>query len=219
MHIGRASMVTIRPSMIGPAHPSYKAENVIIGVSGYARAGKDTIGDILVEKHGFTKFAFADKLRDVVYEFNPMVGIEGEPYEGGLTEIGVKDVIDRYGWDGYKETEYGPIIRTYLQRMGTEVGREMISDTIWVDELAKVSGRIVVTDMRFPNEYDKVKSLGGHVWRVERPNTKPANPHRSEIAIDDKEFDYILHNDAEVNDLARSVGFILDSYGITGTVL
>lgn len=210
---------TIKPSLIGPAHPGYKSSNVIIGVSGYARSGKDTIGDILVDKYGFTKFAFADKLRDVIYEFNPMVGVEGEPYEGGLTYIGVKDVIDRYGWNGYKETEYGPIIRTYLQRMGTEVGRNMIDENLWVNELNKMRGRIVVTDVRMPNEYDKVKELGGHVWRVERPQTSPANPHVSEIAIDDFEFEDTLYNRGSISDLETEIEGLMDKYGITGAML
>jgi hypothetical protein len=244
VHIGRESMVsnrqkkaeiaervrkaTIRPSLIGAAHPQYKPDNFIIGISGYARAGKDTMGDILVEKHGFKKFAFADKLRQVAYTLNPMVGFtpgfshdEQTRKIGGVFHMPVffADVIDVKGWDGYKETEFGPEMRRILQRMGTEVGREMISDSIWVDELSKMSGRIVVTDMRFPNEYDKIKSLGGKTWRVHREGVKPANPHKSEIALDKMPFTAEFLNNKTIADLEGYIDREMDRYGITGTML
>ena len=215
-------------NMIGAAHPlykvintdwdkdiKYKPDNFIIGVSGYARAGKDTIGDYLAENHGFTKFAFADKLRETVHTLNPIVGIQS----GAVPFVRWQDVINDYGYDNYKETDYGTEMRRLLQVMGTEVGREMISDTIWVDELNAAKGRVVVTDLRFPNEYNKIKTLGGMVWRVDRAGTKPVNPHKSETAIDDKTWDAHFHNDGTLGDLYMAVEMVLDEYGITGTVL
>lgn len=194
--------------MTGPAHPGHKNENIIIGLSGYARSGKDSIANVLVEEYGFKRFAFADKLRECLYALNPVVRANEEynhPFEGPMMYTYLRNVIDEDGWDGYKEGYYGDEIRRLLQRMGTEVGRELIGDTIWVDELDKHSGRIVVTDLRFPNEYDKVKSLGGKVWRVNRIDVTAVNAHVSEIALDSHVFDGYLRNDGTLDDLRNNV--------------
>jgi dephospho-CoA kinase len=46
---------------------------MIIGLSGYSRSGKDEVAKILVEDYGFTRIAFADKIRELLYEMNPIV--------------------------------------------------------------------------------------------------------------------------------------------------
>lgn len=155
----------------------------IIGLSGFARTGKDEVAKILVEEHGFTRVAFADKLRDFLYALNPFV--LGE-YEGmghmhtALTPL--QSVIDEYGWGGYKETMFGPEIRRLLQRLGTEAGRQTLWDSIWIDSaFANLdSDKIVVTDARFYNELDAIRERGGKIWRVERPGVGPLNEHASE---------------------------------------
>ena len=45
---------------------------MIIGLAGYAGAGKDTVGNILIEKHNFRRIAFADKIRSFIYDINPI---------------------------------------------------------------------------------------------------------------------------------------------------
>ena len=71
------------------------------------------------------------------------------------------------GWDEAKKTEE---VRRLLQIFGTEIGRSLLGENIWV-ELAtrnlESSKNYVFTDVRFPNEADKIKNLGGLIWRVE----------------------------------------------------
>lgn len=200
----------------GPAHPLVESK-IVVGLSGYARSGKDTVANVLVEHYGFKRFAFADKLRECVYALNPIVrGEEPRPieeWEGLSDEIPyrirfsrVKEVIDEYGWDGYKETIYGPEIRELLQRMGTEVGRDIIGEDTWVKGLDSETGRIVVTDMRFPNEYDRVVANKGQPWRIERPGVGAVNRHISETALDEG-FDFwnTIHNDGTLEELEVKV--------------
>ena len=59
--------------------------SMIIGISGYATAGKDTIGEILVENHGFRRIAFADKLREVLLALNPIVDLDGDTAQARST--------------------------------------------------------------------------------------------------------------------------------------
>lgn len=191
----------------------------IIGLSGYARSGKDEAAKILVEEYGFTRVAFADKLRDVLYALNPIVDIrrgdvplhvktpsgtkrlmmdENTPSTIPVSmTIHVQDVIDAHGWDGYKETKFGPEIRRLLQRLGTEAGRQTLWENLWVD--ATLTGhpedaRLVVTDCRFPNEAQAVKDRGGKMWRITREGVGPANSHASETSLDHWEFDAWIDN-------------------------
>jgi hypothetical protein len=194
----------------------------IIGISGYARAGKDEAAKALVEAHGFTRVAFADKLREVLLALNPRVGVKVFLRETDLgavrsdaTTVYLEDVIKLYGWGGYKETEYGPEVRRLLQRLGTEAGRQLLGDNVWVD--AALTGhpkdaKLVIPDVRFPNEAQAIKDAGGVVWRINRPGTKPANAHVSETALDDWDFDWRYENEG---DLVRLYGDIVLNYSLT----
>lgn len=188
----------------------------IIGLSGFARSGKDEAANVLVEEFGFTRVAFADKLREVLYALDPMVvadvrhhGPVPEPDYSGVVYRRVQDVIDNYGWDGYKESPFSRDIRRLLQRLGTEAGREALWDTIWID--AAFAGlpddaKVVVSDARFFNEFDAVKMRGGRIWRIERDGVGPANEHASEMeAINYPSFDTYLHNDGTLEEYRELV--------------
>lgn len=172
---------------------------MIIGLSGYARSGKDEAAKGLGTIN-FRRVAFADKLREFLYALNPMVaGTSSLP-------VRLKFVIDRYGWDGYKETTYGKDIRELLQRLGTECGREMIGDTVWVDAVMnnlRPTEHYVIADVRFPNEARAIKDAGGYVVRISRPGITAANAHKSETALDDWAFDKYVTNDGTLGDLQR----------------
>lgn len=172
---------------------------MIIGLSGYARAGKDEAAKVLVNEYGFTRVAFADKLREVLYQLNPIVALwdtQDEIKPDLKHYLTVQSIIDKYGWDGYKETRFGEEVRRLLQRLGTEAGRLTLWDSIWVD--AAFAGletkNIVVTDCRFPNEADAILDREGEVWRITRRGVGPANNHPSETSLDDWEFDRMIGN-------------------------
>lgn len=199
----------------------------IIAFSGYARAGKDEAAKVLVEEFGFKRVGFADKLRDVLYALNPLVSIEAStfgqlPTVDDLEIVYVQDIIDDVGWDGYKETIYGPEIRRLLQRLGTEAGRQTLWDSIWVD--AALTGhpedaRLVVTDCRFPNEAQAIKERGGLVVRINRGGVGPATGtdgkvHASETSLDDWKFDYTINNDFMViDDYHQHIRNFMDAWG------
>jgi hypothetical protein len=172
----------------------------ILGLSGYARSGKDEAAKVLVEEFGFRRVAFADKLREVLYALNPIVKGEtvDHPLAGPLlTNYRLKWVIDKYGWNGYKETEFGEEIRALLQRLGTEAGRETLWDSIWVDAAfadVKPWEKIVVTDVRFPNEAKAIADRNGRLIRIIREGVGPANSHASETSLDTWPFDEIILN-------------------------
>lgn len=167
---------------------------MIVGLSGYAQSGKDTVGKILVDNHGFERKAFADILRQAAYILNPWIG--GERLQA---------VVDRHGWERAKALQE---VRRLLQVFGTEVGRELLGQDVWVNALHKQlepTKNYVITDVRFPNEARFVWFQGGKLWRVIRPGFRPVNPHASETALDATALDATILNNGTLELLAGRV--------------
>lgn len=185
----------------------------LIGLSGYARAGKDEAAKALMEL-GYERIAFADKLRDFLYALDPPMLAWFEPSHDAIdVKKSLREIVDEYGWDGYKDTHYVSVIRPLLQRLGTEAGREVLWDSIWIDAALhdlKDDGKYVITDARFPNEAEAIKSRGGEVWRIERLGNGPAvmpdgTIHRSETSLDDWKFDETIYNDGTLEEFHAKI--------------
>ena len=179
---------------------------MIVGFSGYARSGKDTAAEAL-SSLGFVRISFSDKLRDFIYEFNPTVWSDDSALNTDL-----RDVIDRHGWNGYKETIWSKDIRRQLQVLGTECGRKIIDDNIWVNATFNglPDGRYALADVRFPNEAKAIKEIGGKVYRITRPGITAANAHVSETALDDYPFDGIIANDIPLTEFKYRVRMVVN---------
>jgi hypothetical protein len=178
----------------------------ILGISGWARSGKDTTADHLISKYGYKRISFAAPMKEALYKLNPRItinGVVGTPVSTG---------VDIYGWDDLKE--HGPEVRVLLQRMGTEVGREMFGEDFWVNaaiDSIEDGSKVVVSDVRYPNEAEAIKKLGGQVWRITRPGVGPANSHASETSLDDYEFDYKIENNDGLGMLYSKVDSVLEA--------
>jgi hypothetical protein len=111
----------------------------------------------------------------------------------------------RLGYEGVKQIGE---VRQLLQRLGTEVGRNMLGEDIWVDAMFKnykPGMKWAIVNVRFPNEYKAVKDRGGEVWHVSRPGYEPAYDHISDRALEGYRFDLYLHNNGTIKDLADQV--------------
>ena len=148
----------------------------IIGLIGKARSGKDTIADYIT-KHSITykKRAFADALKEkAMKDFNLT-------YNQVYGDVEKEIIID----------EWGKSPRQILQVMGTDWYRS-INPNYWVDIWEKDifgghwGNKIVVPDVRFPNEIEAILRNKGKIIRVVRPNqTQIENSnHISETALD-----------------------------------
>ena len=139
---------------------------MIIGICGLIGSGKGSVGDILVEQ-GFTKVSFADKLKDgvaTIFGWNRAM-LEGDTDESRNWREQPDDF-----WT--QETGRNITPRIVLQEFGTECMRDGFDDSIWVSLLKKQMldspGDYVVPDVRFRNEQDMIRELGGEIWRVQR---------------------------------------------------
>ena len=137
--------------------------------------------------------------------------------------------------------DWGMTYRELLQKLGTEAMRNGLHENVWVnalmadykalethkvpryyDEFSKkvLAGyegiweypNWIITDMRFPNEFDAIKSRGGITIRVNRIryiSTHSEGEHESERALDNHNFDYVIDNNGSMSDLILKVREIL----------
>lgn len=163
-----------------------------IGLIGYSQSGKDTIASILVEKYGYTRIAFADKIREFLYKLNPMVACSPTGY--------LQDLVNLVGWDDAKQE---PQVRKLLQNLGNSA-RKIIDENVWVTLALgniDVNQRVVITDVRFENEAIMIKLMGGQLWRVKRIGVGPVNDHVSESELEGYKVDQIFVNSGTLKDL------------------
>jgi len=139
---------------------------MIIGICGLIGSGKGSVGDILVEK-GYTKVSFADKLKDgvaTIFGYNRAM-LEGDTDESRSW----REQTDEF-WS--KETGRTITPRIILQEFGTDCMRNGYYDGVWVSLLKQQildnPGDYVIPDVRFRNEQDMIRELGGEIWRVQR---------------------------------------------------
>jgi len=111
----------------------------------------------------------------------------------------------------------GKSARDMLCTLGTEWGRGMVNESIWlwamgrqIDELVYNSKRpddliIVIDDCRFPNEADWVKCSGGKVVCLFRDGIEYTKGHDSELPLPKNLIDYKL----DAGDIQNSVNIIL----------
>lgn len=155
---------------------------MIIGISGKAEAGKDTIGDFLVRTHGFHRVASANALKRIA------------------TNI--------FGWDGIKDQKG----RQFLQELGCAVRNyrptywiDQALQEIQRQESSFGNKNFVITDVRFKNEAELIRKSGGQLWRVNRPGI-PMLDHYSETELDSyPDFDLVFLNGGTIAQLESVV--------------
>ncbi|SKB50576.1 adenylate kinase [Luteibacter sp. 22Crub2.1] len=159
----------------------------IIGITGRARSGKDTLADALIDASRYgVKMSFADPLRVFVSNITGIPYpelVDGPAKEAPLAEFGGKSP------------------RQMMQTLGTEWGRELIHPDIWIaaarrrleDHLtwdAPLRPHIAVfADVRFENEAAMIRELGGRIVHLSRPGAAIVSTHVSEGGIEPRRGD------------------------------
>lgn len=170
----------------------------LIGLTAPARSGKDTVADYMVREHGFVKHSFAAPIRELAAR---ILGISLEELEATKEQP--------VGWLG------GITPRRMMQTVGTEWGRN-IDPALWIKSALRRAqadmawGRsVVICDVRFDNEAVALRSMGGKVWRIERPAAGTASTHASETPIDSNMVDATVSNSSTIHEMTELVRHML----------
>jgi len=178
--------------------------SLLIGLAGRARCGKDTVAKYLVANHEFQQFSFAFPIKEALRSM-----------------FGIDPLID----DEHKEVNIswiGRSPRQLYQLLGTEFGRDRVHPDIWVrtleyrlfqDGLPDAGADLVISDCRFDNEADWIRSKGGQVWHIVRTNNKKVQSHRSEDGIRLMADDKIIDNSFSIPELYQQLDHLIADSG------
>lgn len=199
---------------------------MLIGIVGLIGSGKDTVAQRFVDKHGFRRDSFARSLKDAVAA---MFNWDREMLEGNTTQS--REWREKP--DAFWSKKFGKDVtpRWVLQYFGTEVMRENMHDAIWIDScLGRYNGKAtVISDTRFPNEVDQIRSRGGKIIRVKKGadpewftnyvegNIQPTGVHSSEYVWARSDFDHVIENNGTIEELYSKIDDLVVSNKITNT--
>jgi hypothetical protein len=163
----------------------------IIGLTGKAGVGKDTVADYLVANHGFRKFSLAGPLKEML----KVIGVDCDNRETKETPHPV----------------FGVSPRRMAQTLGTEWMRNCVAADGWLriaeqniatvralnsyEDVPSVTG-IVFSDVRFENEAEFIRKQGTviHVMR----DVAAVAAHASEAGVPLLDCDRCLLNDKTI---------------------
>ena len=165
----------------------------LIGISGKKGRGKDTVARVVQKlKPEYQIRKFSGKLKEIVAI---LTGIDVSLLE---SEVVKQQRVPEFGGRF--------TLRQLLQFIGTDLLRAQLHNDVWVESLLmgySSNQKWLISDVRFPNEADAIKDLGGMVIRVNRNGA--IDPHPSETALDTYDFDYVLDNNGTLKDLKANV--------------
>jgi len=169
----------------------------ILGVTGYKQSGKDTFARVLIEERGYVNIKFADALKDMI---RSVIRIQG------VSEDEIEDMVEGGEKENYSKYLGGKSPRYAMQTLGTEWGRDIIGEDFWVNvtknRILSTKGNVIITDMRFHNECDLIKELGGTTVRINRDGiSDDEDTHPSEKNIPSLDVDREIVNNSSIYNL------------------
>jgi hypothetical protein len=180
---------------------------MIIGLNGRLKSGKDTTYQIIKQfVPNAEQISYAKKLKESAAA---SIGMTLEQVE----ELKNDEEAVLMVYDSAGNAIHSFTMRQYLQWYGTEGHRKVFGDNFWVDQALPVDTDhtdrlLVVTDMRFPDEAQRVLDLGGATARVLREAETKHSDHASEQDIDYL-IQYTLDNTGDLDHLERNVRDLL----------
>ncbi|CAB4138775.1 hypothetical protein UFOVP344_47 [uncultured Caudovirales phage] len=182
------------------------------------RSGKSEVAYHLLAEHDYDGYHMAGVLKEMIYALvcalRPWY-LHTDPWE--------------YVYGIHKETPIaefgGKSARELMQTLGTDWGRNMVDENIWVTVAAsdiksmlKDQQSVVIDDIRFPNEVEMIKSLGGQIIYVDRPVNADTwkledavLSHESEGRIRREDCDFYLLNDGTLEELRAKIDTIVNT--------
>jgi len=187
----------------------------IIGLIGARGSGKTTCAAYLQANYNFQEFSFADpvkKVVEIIYGFDYDT-LKGDTPERREARVNMRDPM------------WNQNMIQAMQFIGTELFRNHMDQDVWIkimkrniDSCIKSGKRVVISDLRYPNEIEFVRSLGGKIFVIESQSAQVstcADNHSSETSAKDaiKDTDIVLMNDFK-NVYFENIKKIMESLAI-----
>lgn len=172
---------------------------MIVGIGGHLRAGKDSVAEVLCREYGFCRIGFADALK---YEVGRIMRLPLLAYCQKVYGEASDAVLHRLLWesrDGFS--------RALLQAWGTELRRQEDPD-YWVKAWQRgvaVHHAVVCPDVRFPNELETVRKMGGILVLIRRPGYNGDGHQSEQLADDPSTWDSLIENEGTLQELEAKV--------------
>jgi len=185
---------------------------MIIGLTGYAQAGKDEFAKSLALRSRTRTMAFSDPLHKMAMVLNPILSDDQRDWYSYV------DVVNR---EGYTEAKNHKGVREYLQVLGTEACRNILGQDVWL----RVAERTIIaneedgvhtaiTGVRYANEATLVKAYGGVMVRIVRDGFGPVNAHTSDVSVGDIAVDRVVFNNGTRQDLSNAAQKLINELGL-----
>lgn len=190
------------------AHPA------LLGIGGWKAAGQDTFAGFLGDD--WVVIGMSERLYEALLKVNPSIVCpigEGDNVEVMKLSTYLKDVC-KGDWAKAKRLQE---VRSLLQSLGTDVVREMIDEDAWVEmmrvrvrQLHAQGKNVAVTGIRFPNELNAIKEMGGSTAWVQGASGRNTDTHTSEVSLAEADFDFAVYNTGTIEDLKGTAAQIAD---------
>jgi hypothetical protein len=170
---------------------------MIIGLVGNKRVGKDSCADYLCYTHNFKKFSFATYLKQslkILFDWDDSHFNDDN-----------KEKVDTY-WDITPRQmcqDLGSFLRNF--------NKNFHINRLDKDIKKLNNANIVFSDIRYQNELDYVKSLGGIIIKIDRNTVKNEfSNHESETSIDNLNgIDSYIINNLSLDILYKNINNII----------
>ena len=167
-----------------------------LGLAGKKGVGKDEAARVLAVKLNQEGIAtsithFADPLKRLCHD---IFGIPNELLWGSDEDKNTLTSVPKpiVGWGKSSEQAEFFTVRELLQYIGTDLFRNQLQSEVWANTPFvadwKSQDLVIIADVRFPNEVEKIREHGGAVFNIRRSGITTSS-HLSEIALDNYQFD------------------------------
>ena len=177
-------------------------EPMLIGISGKAQSGKDTLGKFLCDEYRCVHYYFAKPLKEGAKHMFNLSDEQIENKEQAIEPWGISP-------------------RKIYQLLGTEVGRG-IDPNVWVKNAEMFVKQhagftVVITDVRFDNEALWIHNRGGVVINIVRDQADiKENKHSSEGGLKPDNIDFTIYNNGTIEDMCNEVVYGIQKANLVG---